>query len=153
MPIHLSSLTKKSDDSSILAEMLMGALDHADAAIVSEDRNYIQMAQFMNDTLTGRRIGKLIYTMFRNEKEKSLNVLDLDITLDSAGTTDLEFLEMLPGSSDANEYYNAVAADEGQHLQVETVNRYFIKRDIRNTIQTVNKIIQTGRKTLNCCHF
>ena len=137
MPIHLSSLTKKSDDSSILAEMLMGALDHADAAVVSEDRNYIQMAQFMTDLHTGQRIGKLIYTMFRNEKEKSLNVLDLDITLDSVGTTELEFLEILPGSSDANEYYDVASVNEGQHLQIETVNRNFIKQEIRNTTQAV----------------
>lgn len=137
MPIHLFSLTKKSDDSSILAEMLTGALDHADAAVVSEDRNYIQMAQFMTDLHTCQRIGKLIYTMFRNEKEKSLNVLDLDITLDSVDTTELEFLEKLPGSSDANEYYDVAVAGEGQHLQIETVNRYFIKRDIMNTSQPV----------------
>ncbi len=137
MPIHLQSLTAKSNDSGLLAALLQGALDHSDAAVISEDQNYIQIAQFLVDMLSGQRIGKLVYTMFRNADEKSLNVLDLDITLDSVSTTQLFFLKKLPASSDANEYYDVEAAGEGQRLQVETVNRYLIRQDIENTTQTV----------------
>jgi hypothetical protein len=120
-----------------LAALLKGALEHSDAAVISEDQNYIQMAQFLVDVLSGQRIGKLVYTMYRSADEKSLNVLDLDITLDSESTTELRFLEKLPASSDANEYYDVEATDEGQRLQVETVNRYLIRQEIENTTQTV----------------
>ena len=137
MPIHIQSLTAKSNDSSLLAALLQGALEHSDAAVISEDQSYIQMAQFLVDVLSGQRIGKLVYTMFRSADEKSLNVLDLDITLDSEATTELRFLEKLPASSDANEYYDVEASDEGQRLQVETVNRYLIRQEIENTTQTV----------------
>ena len=137
MPIHLQSLTAKSNDSGLLAALLQGALDHSDAAVISEDQNYIQMAQFLVDVLSGQRIGKLVYTMYRSADEKSLNVLDLDITLDSESTTELQFLEKLPASSDANEYYDVEATYEGQRLQVETVNRYLIRQEIENTTQTV----------------
>ena len=137
MPIHIQSLTAKGNDSGLLAALLQGALDHSDAAVISEDQNYIQMAQFLVDELSGQRIGKLVYTMFRSAEEKSLNVLDLDITLDSSFATQLCFLKKLQGLSDANEYYDVEATDEGQRLQVETVNRYLIQREIENTVQTV----------------
>lgn len=137
MPIHLQSLTANSNDSDLLAALLQGALDHTDAAVVSEDQSYIQMAQFLMDVLSKQRIGKLVYTMFRNANEKSLIVLDLDITLDSESVTELRFLDKLPASSDANEYYDVEATDEGQRLQVETVNRYLIRQDIENTTQAV----------------
>lgn len=137
MPIHLQSLTANSNDSGLLAALLQGALDHTDAAVVSEDQIYIQMAQFLMDVLSKQRIGKLVYTMFRNANEKSLIVLDLDITLDSESVTELRFLDKLPASSDANEYYDVEATDEGQRLQVETVNRYLIRQDIENTTQAV----------------
>ena len=137
MPIHLQSLTANSNDSGLLAALLQGALDHTDAAVVSEDQSYIQMAQFLMDVLSKQRIGKLVYTMFRNANEKSLIVLDLDITLDSESVIELRFLDKLPASSDANEYYDVEATDEGQRLQVETVNRYLIRQDIENTTQAV----------------
>ncbi len=137
MPIHLSSISATADGNGILAAMLKGALDHSDAAVVSEDGSYIQMCQFMEDSLTGQRIGKLIYTMFRNAEEKALNVLDLDMTLDSGDAVELRFLEKLPDSTDANEYYEVGVVGEGQHLQVETVNRYFIKERVEGTVRKV----------------
>ncbi len=137
MPIHIQSLTAKGNDSGLLAALLQGALDHSDAAVISEDQRYIQLAQFLMDMLSGQRIGKLVYTMFRSADERSLNVLDLDITLDSESTTELRFLAKLPASSDANEYYDVEATDEGQRLQVETVNRYLIRQEIENTTQIV----------------
>ena len=137
MPIHLQSITTKDDDSELLAALLQGALDHADAAVVSDDRQYLQIAQFLNDVLSGERIGKLVFTMFRNEQEKSLRILDIDITLDSDTTTEMTFLKKLPPSSDANEYYDVEVLPGEQHLQIETVNRYLIKHEIENTTQVV----------------
>ena len=137
MPIHLSSLTSKNNDSELLASLLQGALEHSDAAVVSEDRNYLQIAQFLHDVISGERIGKLVYTMFRNEAERSLCILDIDIMLDSENTVELLFLNKLPASSDANEYYEIEVLPEGQHLQIETVNRYLVRHELENTIKTV----------------
>lgn len=137
MPIHLQSITSIDDDSELFAALLRGALDHSDAAVVSEDKIYLQMAQFLYDTITGERIGKLVSTMFRNEAEKSLRILDIDIMLDSDHTCEMTFLEKLPPSSDANEYYEIMTVPEQQHLLIETVNRYFIKGEMKDTTQTV----------------
>ena len=137
MPLHLFSLTSENNHSSLLAALLQGGLDHSDAAVVSEDRNYIQIAQFLHDTRSGQRIGKLVFTMFRSEQEKALRILDIDIVIDSSEPTRLKFLNKLPPSSDANEYYDVETLPEEQHLQVETVNRYFIKQEIENTEQSV----------------
>ncbi len=138
MPIHLQSITPKDKDGELFAALLRGALDRSDAAVVSDDRDYLQIAQFLNDSITGERIGKLVTTMFRNEAEKSLRILDVDITLDSDHTCELKFLDRLPPSSDANEYYEVMTLPEEQHLLIETVNRYFIKGEIEATKQTVS---------------
>ncbi len=137
MPIHLQSITSKGDDSELFAALLQGALDHSDAAVVSNDQQYLQIAQFITDTISGERIGKLVTTMFRSDQEKELRILDIDIVIDSAKPIRIKFVKKLPPSSDANEYYDVETIPEEQHLQVETVNRYFIERDIENTEQTV----------------
>ncbi len=137
MPIHLSSLTSNSHDNGLFAALLQGGLDHSDAAVVSEDRNYLQIAQFLEDTISGQRIGKLVFTMYRSDQEKELRILDIDIVIDNEERIDLVFLKKLPPSSDANEYYDVKTIPEEQYLQVETVNRYFIKQEIEDTTQTV----------------
>ncbi len=137
MPVHFQAITNNSEGSSLLASLLQGGLDAADGAIASEDGRILHIMRVMRDLGSGERIGKIVYTYLKNDERKSLETLDIDITLDSVESVELEFLNMLPESSDADEYYDVEAVAEGQHLQIETVNRNFIKQDILNTVQRV----------------
>ena len=64
-----------------------------------------------------------------NDEQKALEVLDLDFILNTSEYTELKFLNKRNGSSDSNEYYDVETTSEGQHLQIETVNRHTISDD------------------------
>lgn len=136
MPLHLSALTNNDQDE-FLAQLLQNGLDHAEDAIASEDKRILHLANPMWDASTGERIGKFVFTLLIDDAHKAFEVIDIDITLDSAETTELRFLEKLPQSSDANEYYDVETTDNGIRLQIETVNRHFLAGDIVNTAQRV----------------
>ena len=136
MPLHLNALTNNDRDG-LLAYLLQNGMDHAEDAIASEDKRILHLANPMWDASSGERIGKFVYTLLIDDAHKALEVIDIDITLDSAETAELRFLEKLPQSSDANEYYDVETADNGIRLQIETVNRNFLPGDIVDTVQRV----------------
>ena len=125
MPLHLNALTNNDQDG-FLAHLLQNGLDHADNVIVSEDKRILHIANDMQDAVSGERIGKFVFTLLKDEARKALEIIDADITLDSAEATELRFLEKLPQSSDANEYYDVETVDNEIHLQIETVNHNFL---------------------------
>ena len=55
----------------------------------------------MQDTVSGERIGKLVFTLFKEDSRKALEIIDADITLDSAEATELRktFLASLKTTS------------------------------------------------------
>lgn len=136
MPLHLNALTNKGQDE-FLSYLLQDGLDQAEAAVGSEDKRILHLANPMWDASSGERIGKFVYTLLIDDAHKAFEVIDIDITLDSGETTELRFLEKLPQSSDANEYYDVETADNGIRLQIETVNRNFLTGDIVDTVQRV----------------
>ena len=138
MPLHLDSITPNSQDSSIIACILQKWINECDAVFATEDKKYIHMRKRITDILTNENIGQMIYTVFHNEVEKRLEILDLDIIMDSDATSKIRFLKLREGSSDSNEYYDVEAVAEGQHLEIETVNRHTEPRDLVDTEREVH---------------
>ncbi len=96
------------------------------------------MANPIIDLTTKEKIGKFVFTFETHQRTKQLMLIDIDITLDSAQPIPLNFLERLPMSSLANEYYLASIGDEGPHLQIETVNRHAVElENLEDTTQAV----------------
>ena len=137
MPLRFGAITENSQDSGLLAYLLKDGLDSAEAVLVDDTGNYIHVSKFMRDVTSNERIGKFVFTLHRDEAKKALEIIDVDITLDSAEPVELRFLEKLADSSESNEYYDVEATAEGQHLQIETVNRHSIKGEITDTTRMV----------------
>ena len=123
MPLHLEAIMPEAPDADLLSELLSGCLDPPDAVLQSPDGRILHPAAWMRDAASGQRVGKFVFTFAQDPEDRSLDLLDADITLDGGDMTPLRFLRKLPGSSDANEYYDVEAEAEGQRLQIETVNR------------------------------
>lgn len=136
MPLHLNALTNNAHDE-LLTQLLQEGLDQAESTIASEDRKILHVANPMWDAASGERIGKFVFTLLVDNAHKAFEVIDIDMTLESAETTELRFLQMLPQSSEANEYYDVETTDNGIHLQIETVNRNALPGDIVDTVQRV----------------
>ena len=66
-----------------------------------------------------------------------LEIKDIDIVWDCDNTTLLKFNVLRDGSSDANEYYSVEVVEDGQHLEIETVNRHVINDSIEGTEREV----------------
>jgi len=137
MPLHLNSITNDSQNPDVLAWMLQTAINESAGVFCTEDKQYIHMANVICNEKTGNPIGRFIFTLFCNQAEQRLEVLDLDIILDNANGSKLHFLNRLPESSDSNEYYEVEVVGEQQHLLIETVNRYTMPGPIEDTEHTV----------------
>ena len=124
MPLHLDAIVPDNRHDAIAMEILRRSSD-ADPLFVSEDKMIIHSAVKIIDSFSNQRIGKFVYTMKINEADKKIELIDADIVLDNNNPTELQLLDKLPGSSDANEYYDAEVVDHGGHLQLETVCRHF----------------------------
>lgn len=138
MPLHFDSITKDSQDSRLLAWILTTALDNSSNVLVSADKHYLHGRSEIIDEISGSVIGGYIFTLEVNDEEKAIFVKDVDIVFDSENQAALEFLELRPGSSDANEYYDVQVADNAQRLQIETVNRHSIEGDLVGTTRRVH---------------
>lgn len=136
MPLRLDPMM--SDRSSpVLSDFLDQALHHAEDAFATEDGRYVLLSKDILDEKTNTPVGHCIVTMARDTARKTLNILDMDIVLDSDAPVELQFVTRYEGSSDANEYYEVISQDAEQHLCVETVNRHTVPGDILDTKQTV----------------
>ena len=132
MPLHLQSITDNDRHSKYIACLLTEVMDDYDSVFVSSDK-FILIQKTINDVLTGAEIGKLVYTLKTDDEAQTIFIIDLDIMLEGAETTRLRFLELLEGSSDANEYYEAEITENGGHLEIETVNRHTVDGEIVGT--------------------
>ncbi len=138
MPLHLSSMTKDSDNSELLAWILTDPLNTAELGYGSKEKKVIHLYKSFRDRISGEDIGRFVYTMKINEERKAIEIIDIDIVFDNAERNKLHFLELLDGSSDSNEYYNVEIDGESGHLQIETVNRHMIESEIIDTVQEVS---------------
>ncbi len=135
MPLRLDAIM--SDPSSdVLAWLLEKELQSVDDAFATKDGRYLYLSNTFLDTRTHTSIGRYVFTLFRDEEHKALQILDMDIVLNNAFPVCLEFATRYEPSFDANEYYEVLTEDE-QHLCIETVNRHTMPGDILGTKQTV----------------
>ena len=138
MPLHLNSITNDSQNRDVLTWLLYNAIHESTGAFITENKRYSHLTNLIRDQRTGKTIGRFVFTLFQNEAEKRMEVLDLDIVLDNPNATDLQYIRMLPGSSDSNEYHEVEVVGDEQHLLIETVNRYVIDGKIAGTNQSVH---------------
>ena len=138
MPLHLDALT----DLELTDEMIFALVnqdnDDYKQSGTSKDKRIILMANPLIDLTTKEKIGKFVFTFEIYQRTKQLMLIDIDITLDSPQPIKLDFIERLPMSSLANEYYLVSVGDEGPHLQIETVNRHAVElENLEDTTQAV----------------
>lgn len=135
MPLRLDAIMKN-QSSAVMAWLLEQEFQSVDDAFATEDGRYFHVSKTFLDTRTDTPIGRYVFTLFRNEERKALEILDLDIVLNNADPVCLEFVTRYEPSSDSNEYYEVVTEDE-RHLCVETVNRHTVPGDILGAKRSV----------------
>ena len=171
MPLHLESILSSKDEndkkreSEVLTAILQKDIYVNDLVFATKDGAKVILTKNLINELNNKIIGKIVFTLSSNKEEKTLEVLDVDITLSNDNPVELCFDELLDGSSDANEYYE-VYTPYDIHFQIETVNRYTVedeslldktksvflsafpfKLDIYNNIDEYNE--KTGLKDIN----
>jgi hypothetical protein len=135
MPVHFNSFIDD-EKNDILVGILSSDLQKAEDIFVTKDKNYIHSTKYIFDRNENKKIGKVVFTIKAYGKESEL--LDVDIVLLSKAPIKLKILDRLESSSEANEYYDALAIESEHHFQIETVNRYTVeKNNISNTVQAV----------------
>ena len=137
MPLHLNSIMSESNRIVFMQELPRWLNDCKDV-FVSMDRRIFHLTKFMLDEKRKKNIGKYVFTILKDERNKSLNIIDIDLTLFSDNAVPVKFLERLSMSSDANEYYNAETLGTGQHFQLETVNRHTVSSNLEGAVQNVH---------------
>lgn len=137
MPLHFNAITNDSQNTEAFAWILQKGMDKCDAVFISQDQQYFHMQYPVQDVLSQKEIGKMVYTIKMDDERKTLQVLDLDFVLFSDEYTELRFLTKRNGSSDSNEYYEVETIAEGQHLEIETVNRHTVAEEIEGSERKV----------------
>ena len=135
MPLHLNSITNDTQKAEPLAWILQKGMDDCDSIFITEDQKYFHIRCNIIDRLSGNAIGRIVYTILHGEKV--LEIKDLDIVWNNDVPTRLQFNTLRDGSSDSNEYYEAETVEEGQHLELETVNRHVVSTEIIDTEREV----------------
>ena len=135
MPLHLNSITNDGQNAKSIAWILQKGMDACDSVFVTEDMKYFHARCNIIDRLSGDAIGRIVYTLLLGEK--IMEILDLDIVWNNKTSTRLRFNTLRDGSSDSNEYYEAETVEEGQHLELETVNRHVVSTEILDTEREV----------------
>ncbi len=120
----------------VLAWLVQEGLDGCDAVFADREGQYLHLRRSITDTLTDQVIGKVSYTL--KKEDKALQILDLDITMDNEVTTALRFNRRRETSSDANEYYMVELAEAVGHLEIETVNRHTVEGELEGTVRDVS---------------
>lgn len=138
MPIRMNAITNDSQNPELLANLVQVELQQrVKEAFATPDKAYFVCRSDMIDSITGEPFGHYVFTLHSDQEKRVNEILDIDITLDNPVPTSLSFLNMLPGSSDSNEYYNAETED-GSRLQIETVGRYTVEGTLAGTTREVS---------------
>lgn len=135
MPLHLNSITNDSQKSEPFAWILQKGMDECDSVFITEDQKYFHLRSIISDRISGQAIGRIVYTILHGEKV--LEIKDVDIVWNNDKATLVQFNTLRDGSSDSNEYYEAETVDEGQHFELETVNRHVVLEEIIDTAREV----------------
>ena len=137
MPLNFNSITNDSQNSTVLSWILQKGMDECDSAFVSQDKRYFHIQTTIKDILSQKEVGKMVYTIHKNDDQEALEILNLDFILFSDEYTTIRFLRKRNESSDSNEYYEVEALPDKQHLEIETVNRYTVATEIESNERDV----------------
>ena len=133
MPLHLQSIVNDEQETELFSWIVtQSANDDYDEVMVSGDK-YIHIVRNVDDSLSGETVGRIVYTIKINEANKCLEIKDIDMVLNSENLVEIEFLKILEGSSESNEYYEVELIDGGQHIEVETVFRHMELEELLHT--------------------
>ena len=135
MPLRLDSITKNSQDSSLIAWILQRGTQECDSAFATPDKKYIHMKRKILDRSSHEKIGEIVFTLQNTGTQ--LEILDMDIILVSENVSRIRF-EDLRERSDSNEYYEVSTIGEDSHLVIETVNRFTEPKELINTERDVH---------------
>ncbi len=136
MPLHLESITSK-EGSRIFAWILQNQFNECEGVYATKNKQYLHISKDIKDLNSGEKIGEFVFTTKIDQKKKTNELLDVDITFINPSNVQIKFIEKLKLSSEANEYYNA-ETKERNHFQIETVNRYIIEGDLEDKTYNVN---------------
>ncbi len=136
MPLHLESFVTEERGSTIFETMLAG-IRSANPRYFSKDRTIFHAGKPLKDAITGKEFGSIVYTFQYKIEDDDLEIIGVDMVLHNDHTARLQFLNKLPKSTDANEYYDAEVVGQGGHLQLETVNRLACEEEILDTEREV----------------
>ena len=137
MPLHLQSITNDDQRPEYLADLLIAVGESPDELCVCQ-KKYILSRFILTDENTGSPFGKIVYTLKVDDEEKAVFIIDLDITLDNESKTAVHFLSLRNGSSDSNEYYDAMTEEDQAHFELETVCRHVVEEDLVGTCRDVS---------------
>lgn len=135
MPLNLGSITNDTQNEEAYAWILQRGINEGESVFVTEDQKYLHIRSQITDRISGRAIGRIVYTV--KHRETFLEIEDIDIVWNNAIPTCLHFNTLKDGSSDACEYYEVETMQDGQHLEIETVNRHVVSEDILGTKREV----------------
>ena len=139
MPLHLSSISDKEErNAAIVSWLLNTGVHECGAASASEDKRFLYLAGNIDDYLSQQAVGRVIFTLMRDEENKQLKLLDIDLIMNNDTPTRVRFLKRREGSSGANEYYNVETCSGCQHMVVETVKRHMEPRSLEGTERDVH---------------
>lgn len=136
MPVRLNSIVSSDKIEKVFFNIVAKDLDKIEDVFVTDDKLKCNCVKYIIDKITGAKIGRIVFTIKTNEKEKCNELLDVDITLLNDNYAELCFECRYEESSDANEYYQ-VSSSDGFHFEVETVGRYRVPIEILKTKQKV----------------
>ncbi len=136
MPLHLDAFVLE-DTAERIYDFLLEDAQTAEPVYISKDKTVAHLRKRLKDDLSGREFGSVIYTIKMDREEDTISIIDIDIVPDSVRSTTLTFMEKLPSSSEANEYYNAEVTGKICQIQVETVNRNACDEEIVDTDRDV----------------
>jgi hypothetical protein len=137
MPLHFNAITNDYKNSTAFAWILQKGMDECDSIFVSQDQQYFHIQAPLTDVLSQDEIGKMVYTIKRDNEHQVMEILDVDFVLLSDECVNLHFLNKRSGSSDSNEYYEVETVAGEQHLEVETVNRHTVTTEIEGEERSV----------------
>ncbi len=135
MPLHLDSIMNDKMKRDVFAWVLQECMDGCDSLFLSEDKKFFHIRRNIIDGLSGDTIGKFIYTLLLGDNV--LEIKDIDIVWDNDKPTLLRFNLLREWSSGSNERYGVEAVNEGQHLEIETVNRHVVNKALVGTEREV----------------
>ncbi len=126
MPLRQESYLTEAENNDIIGDLIETVTKKSFPAFLSKDELHLLAAYPLADQSNGKVFGE-ITTLVKSSDEK-IEIIDCDLTIDNKNQS-LHFINRLPASSEANEYYTVALPDTDIRFVIETVNRYAVWDD------------------------